>query len=235
MPRKCRLSSLKGILWSRATIPATGRSVKAIWQGLVGAAGEAGVEQGVSGKRGVLRRSAPGVLALPARSSGDIALARMGELACRRGRAALLDAFSGVEYGEIPGWSDRTGPRPRKTMTNADVQRFRAALLALRARIKGDFSHLTDEAMRARAEVEGVSMAAAPDMADQGSDSYEHDLSLSLLQNQEHTLEEIAEALERINRGTFGSCEECGGAIARPRLQALPYTRHCVSCARKLQ
>jgi RNA polymerase-binding transcription factor DksA len=126
-------------------------------------------------------------------------------------------------------------PRPRKKMTNAEVERYRAALLALRARIKGDVSHLTDEAMRARAEAEGVSMAAAPDMADQGSDSYEHDLSLSLLQNQEQTLQEIAEALERINRRTFGSCEECGGAIARPRLQALPYTRHCVSCARKLQ
>jgi RNA polymerase-binding transcription factor DksA len=128
-----------------------------------------------------------------------------------------------------------TAPRPRKTMTNADRERFRAALLTLRARIKGDVSHLTDEAIRARAEVEGVNLAQSPDMADQGSDSYEHDLSLSLLQNQEQTLAEIGEALGRIERGTFGRCEECGGAIARARLVALPYTRHCVSCARKLQ
>ena len=38
-----------------------------------------------------------------------------------------------------------------------------------------------------------------------------------------------------IDHGTFGRCEECQGPIPKPRLQALPYTRHCVACARKLQ
>ena len=82
-------------------------------------------------------------------------------------------------------------------MTKDDVERYRTTLQALRMRLKGDVSHLTDEAIRARAESEGVSLSASPDVADQGSDSYEHDLSLSLLHNQEQTLEEIAEALGR--------------------------------------
>jgi RNA polymerase-binding protein DksA len=136
---------------------------------------------------------------------------------------------------KFPAGATDDPPRLRKTMTNADLERFRAVLLALRARIKGDVSHLTDEAFRARAEGEGVSPSSHPDMADGASDSREHELVLGLLHNQEQTLEEIAEALERINRGSFGRCEECGSVIARPRLQALPYTRHCVSCARKLQ
>ena len=120
-------------------------------------------------------------------------------------------------------------------MTKPDLERFRETLIALRNRLKGDVSHLTDEARRARAEVEGVSMSAPADPADQGLDSYQHEFTLSLLQNQEQTLEEIAEALDRIGKGTYGRCEECGEPIPRARLQALPYTRHCVSCARKLQ
>ena len=43
------------------------------------------------------------------------------------------------------------------------------------------------------------------------------------------------EALGRIDAGTYGRCEECGEMIAKPRLQALPYTRHCIECARALE
>jgi RNA polymerase-binding transcription factor DksA len=120
-------------------------------------------------------------------------------------------------------------------MTRADLDRFRSTLLSLRGRLTGDVAHLADEAFRVGGERDNSSLAPASDMADQGADSYEHEFTLSLLQNQEQTLKEIDEALERIRLEKFGQCEECGGVIARARLQALPYTRHCVSCARKLQ
>jgi DnaK suppressor protein len=45
----------------------------------------------------------------------------------------------------------------------------------------------------------------------------------------------VNEALERMNRGQYGRCVECGEAISKPRLQALPYTRHCIGCARALE
>ncbi len=118
-------------------------------------------------------------------------------------------------------------------MTKADLERYRGILLAARTRLTGDVSHLADEAMRVRGSQDGL--APVSDLADQGSDSYELESTLSLLQNQEQTLEEIDAALERIRRDAFGRCEECGGPIAKARLQALPYTRHCVGCARKLQ
>jgi RNA polymerase-binding protein DksA len=117
-------------------------------------------------------------------------------------------------------------------MTKADLERFRSTLLFLKSRLSGDVSHLADEALRTRGN--DPSRGAA-DVGDQGSDNYEHEFTLSLLQNQEQTLEQIDEALDRIRKGTFGRCEECGAVIPRPRLQALPYVRHCVSCARKLQ
>lgn len=117
-------------------------------------------------------------------------------------------------------------------MTNGELERYRETLQTLRKRLTGDVSHLADEAQR---DKENAKLAPASDLADQGADSYEYEFTLSLLQNQEQTLGEIDDALERLRQGRFGACEECGTAVSKARLQALPYTRHCVSCARKLQ
>ena len=72
-------------------------------------------------------------------------------------------------------------------------------------------------------------------MADLGTDNFEQEFTLSLLQNQEQALGEIDLALDRVNKGTYGRCEECQGPIPKARLTAVPHTRHCVACARKLQ
>lgn len=45
-------------------------------------------------------------------------------------------------------------------------------------------------------------------------------------------LQDIEEALARIDAGTWGRCLQCGGAIGRDRLRAVPDARHCVSCGR---
>ncbi len=44
-------------------------------------------------------------------------------------------------------------------------------------------------------------------------------------------LAETQAALERIERGTYGRCESCGGAVGRQRLLALPAARYCIACA----
>jgi RNA polymerase-binding protein DksA len=119
-------------------------------------------------------------------------------------------------------------------MTRADLTRFRETLLTLRQRLTGDISHLAEEALPKRSEGEG-GKSAQSDFADQGADNYQHEFNLGLLHTQEQILGEIRAALDRIDKGTYGRCEECGDAIPRARLVALPYTRHCVSCARKLQ
>jgi RNA polymerase-binding protein DksA len=121
-------------------------------------------------------------------------------------------------------------------MMGPDLEHYRAVLLALRRRLTGDVSHLADEALRARGGEASGSLSNAPlHPADLGTDNYEQEFTFSLLENQERTLEEIGEALNRMERGTYGRCEECGGEIPRARLQALPYARHCVACARKVQ
>ena len=121
-------------------------------------------------------------------------------------------------------------------MTKAELETYRTALLSLRSRLTGDVSRLADEALRASGAAAGGGPSAAPlHPADHGTDNFEQEFSLSLLQNQEQALEQISEALERIRQGSYGTCEECGTAIPKARLQALPYARHCVGCARKVQ
>jgi RNA polymerase-binding transcription factor DksA len=121
-------------------------------------------------------------------------------------------------------------------MTKSDLDSFRETLLNLRSRFSGDVSQLADEALRSMGGEASGSLSNAPlHMADLGTDAFEQEFTLNLLQNQEEALAEIGHALDRIDRGSFGRCEECQNPIPKGRLQALPYARHCVDCARKLQ
>ena len=120
-------------------------------------------------------------------------------------------------------------------MTRNELEGFRQQLLALRDRLNGDVTHLTDEAMHT-ADQAGGNLSHVPlHMADLGTDNYERENTLRLLANEGQLLGEIDAALERMDKGTFGRCEECHDPIHKARLHALPYTRHCVECARKLQ
>ena len=121
-------------------------------------------------------------------------------------------------------------------MTKADLSIYQHVLRTLRTRLTGDVSHLAAEAFRA-SDSDGVSggSAAPQHPAEVGTDAFEQEFTLGLLENQEQVLGEIDAALERVRAGKFGRCEECKAAIPKTRLHALPYARYCVACARKLQ
>src|SRR5437879_12607097 len=121
-------------------------------------------------------------------------------------------------------------------MTKTDLQAFQEQLTALQDRHNGDVSHLADEALRRTGSGAAGNLSNMPiHMADLGTDNFEQEFTLSLLQNEEQALDEINAALDRIQKGAFGRCEECEKEIPRERLRALPYARHCVACARKLE
>ena len=119
-------------------------------------------------------------------------------------------------------------------MTKAEMEGYRQRLVALRDRLNGDVSHLADEALRKNQQEASGNLSSMPiHMADIGSDNFEQEFTLNLLQNEQQVLTEIGDALERIGQGAFGKCEECQSLIPRARLEGLPYARLCVACARK--
>jgi DnaK suppressor protein len=73
------------------------------------------------------------------------------------------------------------------------------------------------------------------DMADQASGNNEVHIALKLRQTDAKILQAIEEALQRIEKGTYGICRDCGEPIAEARLLAIPWTRVCISCKEKQQ
>ncbi|MFA6002558.1 MAG: TraR/DksA family transcriptional regulator [Elusimicrobiota bacterium] len=68
------------------------------------------------------------------------------------------------------------------------------------------------------------------DDADKASQSIEKELLFELSDNERTTLDHIEAALRKIDKGTYGVCESCRKPIPKPRLEALPFARYCISC-----
>jgi DnaK suppressor protein len=71
------------------------------------------------------------------------------------------------------------------------------------------------------------------DLADQASGNNEVHIQLKLKQTDAKILQAIEEALLRIEKGTYGICRDCGEPIAPARLNAIPWTRVCITCKEK--
>ena len=117
-------------------------------------------------------------------------------------------------------------------MTKPELQVYRSQLLALRARLRGDVSQMADATLKkSRSEANGDLSSMPIHMADIGSDNFEQEFTLSLIENDGGTLAQIEASLERIEDGTYGQCEECGAKIPKTRLAAIPFATLCVRCA----
>jgi DnaK suppressor protein len=117
-------------------------------------------------------------------------------------------------------------------MNKAELSVYKEQLLLLRSRLRGDVSKLANSALKkSRSESNGDLSSMPIHMADIGSDNFEQEFTLSLMENEGGTLSQIESSLERIEEGTYGQCEECGGKIPKARLNAIPYAPLCVRCA----
>lgn len=121
-------------------------------------------------------------------------------------------------------------------MNKRETKVYKQLLTGLRGRLRGDVSAMADAALnKTRSEASGDLSSMPIHMADVGTDNFEQEFTLSLMENEEETLIQIDAALERIEDGVYGLCVECEARIPKTRLNAIPYTPHCVKCASKLE
>ncbi len=121
-------------------------------------------------------------------------------------------------------------------MKKNELKAFKEQLLALRARLRGDVSQMAETALKKNRDAAHGTLSSMPiHMADLGSDNFEQEFTLSLVETEGVTLAQIEAALERIEDGTYGTCEECGVKIPKSRLMAIPYATMCVKCASRLE
>jgi RNA polymerase-binding protein DksA len=112
-------------------------------------------------------------------------------------------------------------------LTREDLEYFRGLLLQKRAEILGDVSTLRDEALqRNRRDATGDLSSMPIHMADLGTDNYEMEVTLGLIESERAILTEIDEALERVKNRTYGLCLGTGKPIGKARLRAKPWAKY---------
>ncbi|MHC4556912.1 MAG: TraR/DksA family transcriptional regulator [Planctomycetota bacterium] len=124
----------------------------------------------------------------------------------------------------------------KRSLTAADKEHYKQMLLEKRREILINVNEFEDEALKkSRLDASGDLSSMPIHMADIGTDNYEQEFALGLLDSERKLLREIDNALGRIEKGTYGVCEGTGKPIRKARLEAQPWARYCVDYARKLE
>jgi DnaK suppressor protein len=125
---------------------------------------------------------------------------------------------------------------PKTRLSPAEIEHFRQLLLQRRKEILGNVSEIEGEALRkSRLDASGDLSSMPIHMADLGTDNFEQEFSLELMDSERRLLEEIEDALNRIENGTYGICEGTGKPISKARLEAQPWARYSIEYAKKLE
>lgn len=132
---------------------------------------------------------------------------------------------------ERPARIAPAAPEPRDItpsdpgLTAKEVEGFKEMLLEKRAQLVGDMTTMRDEALRSK---NGGDLSTMPiHMADLGTDNFEQEFTLGLIEGGQQELREIDAALERIEKGHYGLCQATGKPIGKARLKAQPWARYC--------
>ena len=126
--------------------------------------------------------------------------------------------------------------RKKRNIMAADTKHFKEILMEKRREILRNVTEFEDEALRkSRMDATGDLSSMPIHMADLGTDNYEQEFALGLMDSERKLLREIDNALVRLEKKTYGICEGTGKQISRARLEAQPWARYCVEYARMLE
>lgn len=144
------------------------------------------------------------------------------------------DAMSSTTLPDASGLAEAVRRFPvrdsEEPWTPAEVQEIAAELTAEIDRLRNELA-AADEVLSSLLRDSGD--GAGDDQADSGSSALEREHELTLVNNTRDLLAQTMHAVARIGQGTFGTCESCGNAIGKARLQAFPRATLCVACKQR--
>jgi len=108
------------------------------------------------------------------------------------------------------------------------IAKFKKLLLKQREEIVGEVKQMVESSKE-------MGQDGIQDIGDEAANIYNKQVLLSLNENERMRLQEVDESLDRIESGTYGICEECGGPISLKRLEVRPVAKYCVPCLTKLE
>ena len=124
-----------------------------------------------------------------------------------------------------------SGGRVARDLAQSTLDRFRSRLEEERDRLIEVIREIENEREEVRLTETSSERSPDPNTAEGGSLAFELEKELSLAENAKDLLSKVEEAIDRLERGVYGDCAECGTAIPVARLEVLPYAKTCVECA----
>jgi DnaK suppressor protein len=118
----------------------------------------------------------------------------------------------------MPSTTARAAKMPKK-----ELEKYRRLLIEKK-------SGLMSELAKTKNAEEETTEESTQDIADKAVSSYTREFLYSLNDTERNTIQQIDQALARIEEGTYGFCLNCGNAMNEKRLTAIPWSRHCVDC-----
>ena len=118
-------------------------------------------------------------------------------------------------------------------MSAVDTERFRVLLLEERQRVVDAIDNIHSENPGSLGDETDEPLFQDNHLGDVATATFDREMASTLEDNSNHVLGEIDGALARIEAGTFGTCQACGGPIGEERLEALPWATLCIEDKRK--
>jgi DnaK suppressor protein len=112
--------------------------------------------------------------------------------------------------------------------------------------MSNSFNHVKDQLLKMREELlkevsdsyetcREMGQDGVPDIGDMSTIAYNRDVLFNLSETQQQQIRDIDAALERISRGEYGVCVECGEEISPRRMEVRPFSRYCIECKTDLE
>ena len=124
----------------------------------------------------------------------------------------------------------------KSSLSAEDLNDFQELLLGKRRELLKNVTDIQDSALKKNRQDASGDLSMMPvHMADLGTDNYEQEFALDLMDSERKVLLEIDEALSRIENKTYGICLGTEAPISVARLKAKPWSRYCIEHARELE
>ena len=171
--------------------------------------------------------SSSGPNKIVSRSNGSGVSERVAKLRMRLGRGGTHSNNNRVKIPETQ-LPEAQLKKIKSGLARKDLKYFKQLLINKRTEILGDFAQLAQDV---KTGGEGVSYEH---MADTGTDNFEQEFNLGLMESERALMARINRALVRIEDKTYGICILTGKPIGRERLEAKPWAQYCIEIALEL-
>lgn len=119
----------------------------------------------------------------------------------------------------------------KSVIKKPDLDHFRKLLEMARKKIAGDLAHLEKDSLNtSQRDASGDLSGYSFHIADMATDNFDREFNLDLASNEQELLNQIDDAIRKMDEGRFGVCEICQKPITQKRLIAVPYARYCIKC-----